>query len=188
MCSFTLLLKNFPWLPVYWITTNFLMCNLKLCTDTMRQRETKLCVFSQCFSNFNTHMHDLGILIKCGSDSVGPGLILFRAGPKQNLRWLELRKQRRALSIKSLGVGKGGGRKKKKKIQWRAPVENRSKRWTSPERFLRDFPSKCDILSDRNMGLSIWLAMYGLHFSLSRYFIPSLELIAWNHLRLFDQY
>ena len=128
MCSFTLLLKNFPWLPVYWITTNFLMCNLKLCTDTMRQRETKLCVFSQCFSNFNTHMHDLGILIKCGSDSVGPGLILFRAGPKQNLRWLELRKQRRALSIKSLGVGKGGGRKKKKKssegLQWKIGVRD----------------------------------------------------------------
>ena len=49
------------------------MCNLKLSVDTVKQRETKLCVFSQCFSNFNTHMHDLGILIKCCSDSVGLG-------------------------------------------------------------------------------------------------------------------
>ena len=187
MCSFTLLLKNFPWLPVYWITTNFLMCNLKLSTDTVRQRETKLCIFSQCFSNFNTYMHDL--IDKMWFWFSSPGLILFRTGPKQNLRWLELREQRRALSIKSLGVRERGGRRKKqKKSQWSAPMENRSKRWTSPERFPRDFPSKCDILSDRTMGLSIWLARYGLHFSLSRCFIPSLKLIAWNHLSLFDQY
>lgn len=127
MCSFTLLLKNFPWLPVYWITTNFLMCNLKLSTDTVRQRETKLCIFSQCFSNFNTYMHDL--IDKMWFWFSSPGLILFRTGPKQNLRWLELREQRRALSIKSLGVRERGGRRKNKKKasearQWKIGVRD----------------------------------------------------------------
>lgn len=41
--------------------------------DTKKQRGAKLCVFSQCISNFNTHMHDLGILIKYVSESVALG-------------------------------------------------------------------------------------------------------------------
>lgn len=39
------------------------MHNLKLSMGIMKQRGTKLCVLDQCFSNFNTQVNDLGVLI-----------------------------------------------------------------------------------------------------------------------------